>query len=136
MPWCLKMREKQKNGLGETVKRFFDDSVKNIERNKWMNKSRNCSPRVEHNKRIILDALQRIHFNISFWCYMNSKIIFWKAGIFMLYICYIVINMKKDKLNCKFDLVKNFDASVKSLIKMFLNVSEFAPHFFLKLMAD
>ena len=34
MPWCLKMREKQKNGLVETVKRFFDDSVKNIERSK------------------------------------------------------------------------------------------------------
>ena len=31
MPWCLKMREKQKNELVETVKMCFDDSVKNID---------------------------------------------------------------------------------------------------------
>ena len=102
MPRSLKMREKQKNGLVETVKRFFDDSVKNIERSKWMNKSRNCSSRVEHKKRIILNALQCIHFvfillcfNPSFSCYMNIKIIFWKAGIFMPYICHIVTKNEK-----------------------------------------
>ena len=31
-----------------------------------MNKSRNISLRVEHKNRIILNALQRIHFNTSF----------------------------------------------------------------------
>ena len=31
-----------------------------------MNQSRNLSLRVEHRKRIILNALQRIHFNTSF----------------------------------------------------------------------
>ena len=54
----------------------------------------------------------------------------------MLYICYTVANMKKDKLNCQFDLVRNFHAYVESLFKMFLNVSELSPHFFLKLMTD
>ena len=34
MPRSLKMREKRKNGLVETVKRFFDDSVKNVEKSK------------------------------------------------------------------------------------------------------
>ena len=136
MPWCLKMREKQKNGLVETVKRCFDDSAKNIDWSTWMNKSRNCSSRVEHTKRIILNAFQRVHFETIFWCYMNFKIIFWKAGVFMLYICYTVVNMKKDKLNCQFDLVRNFDACVESLFKMFLNVSELSSHFFYKLMTD
>ena len=51
----------------------------------------------------------------------------------MLYMCYIVVNMK---MNCQFDLVRNFDACVESLFKMFLNVSELSPHFFLKLMTD
>ena len=102
MPRSLKMREKRKNGLVETVKRFFDDSVKNVEKSKWMNKSRNYSSRVEHKKWIILNALQCIHsvfiflcLNASFWCYMNIKIIFWKAGIFMPYICYIVTKTEK-----------------------------------------
>ena len=54
----------------------------------------------------------------------------------MLYICYIVVNMKKDKLNYQFHLVRNFDACVESLFKTFLNVSELSPHFFLKLMTD
>ena len=54
----------------------------------------------------------------------------------MLYIYYIVVNMKKDKLNCQFDLVRNFDACVESLFKMFLNVSELSSHFFYKLMTD
>ena len=33
----FKDEEKAKNGLVETVKKFFDDFVKNIERSKWMN---------------------------------------------------------------------------------------------------
>ena len=123
----------KKNGLVETVKRFFDDSVKNIDWSTWMNNSRNCPSRVEHTKRIILNALQRIHFKTIFWCYMNFKIIFWKAGIFMLYICYIFVNMKKDKLNCQFGLDRNFDVCVESLFKMFLNVPNYPHIFFLSL---
>ena len=54
------MRKKQKNGLVETVKKFFDDSIKNVERSKGMNKSRNCSPKVEHK-----NGLFSNHFHAS-----------------------------------------------------------------------
>ena len=72
-----------------------------------MNKSRNCSLRAEHKNRIILNALQRIHFNTSFWCYMNFKIIFLKSMNLYAFIYAIVSQiMKRYKLNCKVELVK------------------------------
>ena len=94
----LKMREKQKNWL---VKRFFDDSVKNIERSKWMNA-------IALRELNIKNGLFSTQFNafISFlYCYVStqvfhviwiSRLSFEKQESLLPYICHIVtINEKR-----------------------------------------
>ena len=123
------MWEKRKNGLVDTVN-FFDDSVKKLRGvNKW------TSQGIALWELNIKNGLFSTHFK----AFISTQVfhVIWISRLSLekqkslCFICAILSqNMKKDKLSCQFDLVKNFDACVESLCKMFLNVSHI---FFLNL---
>ena len=123
------MWEKRKNGLVDTVN-FFDDSVKKLRGvNEW------TSQGIALWELNIENGLFSTHFK----AFISTQVfdVIWISRLSLekqkslSFVCAILSqNIKKDKLSCQFDLVKNFDACVESLCKMFLNVSRI---FFLNL---
>ena len=83
---------------------FFDDSVKNVCRSKWMSKSQNFYSKAEHTQKRLY-SMQFNAFKLRFWYYMSFKIIFWKAWILLFCLGFIYGGCNK-MVECTFNFFK------------------------------